>query len=364
MLIRSLLLSAFAFACMSECAPGLCVFGSKGLAASFKTQTDARNQRAAAPAPTPAPEADDAVERVEVDLTGLLFTAIDGRGRFVTTLREEDVRVTEDGEPQELKIFQRETDAPIAIALAVDASASQEKVMEDEKRTARAFLDSVLRPEKDAAAIFSFTGVIRLEQPPTSDAQKLREAIDRLKVVYTTRSPECREENELVSAEDELRCKTALWDALWIAVSETLSKTPSGFRRAVVLLSDGDDTASRKEREETAEFAVRHNVAVYSIGIRDGDFPHGKLRRKELREISERTGGRAFFPASPFELSEAFAQIDRELRSQYFIAYTPTNRARDGKFREIEMEIRNPALRKEKLRLLYRRGYYARTDAP
>jgi Ca-activated chloride channel family protein len=323
---------------------------------AFARQQDARPT----PSPTPTPAAEDEVERVEVDLVSVLLTAMDRERRFVNTLRPEDVRLTEDGREQQLTVFQRETDLPVSLAVVVDTSASQDAVMEDEKAAARTFVDSVMRPGKDSVAVLSFTGVVRLERPLMSDPVVVRAAIDPIRVVYKPDSPECDNDNPEVTEEQDLRCRTAVWDAVWIAVEEVLSKTPESTRRAVVLLSDGDDTASRHSREGAADFAVRHNTVVYSIGIRDEEFEHGSLRRDELRKLSERTGGRAFFPADRAELAAAFAQIDQELRSQYLLAYTPTNRARDGRRRQVRIELTNPALRKQKLRLLYRQSYYAR----
>jgi len=319
-------------------------------------------QPAARPTPTPAAAdaPDDEVERVDVDLASVLLTAVDRERRFVTTLRREDVRLFEDGVEQQVTVFQRETDLPVSLAVLVDTSASQEAVMEDEKAAARAFIDSVLRPERDAAAVLSFTGVVRLEQPVTRARARIGAAIDRLKVLYSSDSPECDDENENIPEEQILRCKTAVWDALWLTVEEVLSKTPERTRRAVILLSDGDDTVSRREREEAADFAVKNNAVIYAVGIRDEAFPHGKLQRGDLRKVAERTGGRAFFPTNRAELDAAFAQINQELRSQYLLAYTPANRRRDGRFRRVRVEIVNPALRKERLQLLYREGYYAK----
>ncbi len=312
------------------------------------------------PQPTGANVGDEDVERVDVDLASILLTAIDKERRFVTTLRQEDLRVTEDGVAQNLSVFQRETDLPLSIALLVDVSASQEGVIEDEKRAARAFLDAVIRPAKDSASLLSFTGITRLELAPTSELGDLRAKVEQLKVVSTSNSPECDEENNELTDEQVLRCKTAVWDSLYLTIERVLSKTPERTRRAVILLSDGDDTTSRKSRDEAVAFAIQHNAVVYSIGIRDETFPHGDLRRSDLRKASEATGGRAFFPRDAAELSAAFSQIDRELRSQYFLAYTPTNRARDARFRRVRVEVINPALKKEKLRLLYRQGYYAK----
>jgi len=105
---------------------------------------------------------------------------------------------------------------------------------------------------------------------------------------------------------------------------------------------------------------VKSDVVVYSIGIRDRDFPEGKLDRGSLKKVSEHTGGRAFFPTDDSGLQLAFSQIEQELRSQYVIAYSPRNKARDGAYHQVKIEIANPELRKRKLQLLYRQGYYAK----
>jgi VWFA-related protein len=298
------------------------------------------------------------VERIETDLTNVLLSATDKQRRFVTTLTTADVRLLEDGVVQQISAFERETDAPLSLVLLVDTSASQEKVLKDEQAAASAFVRSVLRPEKDTAAVLSFTGITRIEQPSTADAALLLSAISRLKVRYTEQSPECQDPDS--PPEVRLRCLTGVWDSIVLSVREILSKTPERTRRAIILLSDGDDTSSQVRLYQAVDYAVRNNTVVYSIGIRDKHFGFGEMRRDFLRSISEETGGRAFFPQTPADLASAFARIEQELRSQYLISYTSTNRARDGTFRKLQIEITNPALRKQNLRLLYRQGYYAR----
>jgi Ca-activated chloride channel family protein len=312
------------------------------------------------PAATPTPDAAEGeqVERIETDLTNVLLSALDKQRRFVTTLRAEDVRLLEDGVPQQISSFEREADAPLSLVLLVDTSASQEKVLKDEQAAAGAFVRSVLRPSKDTAAVLSFTGITRLDQPATADAARLLAAIGSLKVRYTEESPECNDDD--APEEVQLRCRTGVWDAVVLSVQQVLAQTPESTRRAVILLSDGDDTSSHVRIYQAVEYAVRNNTVVYSVGIRDKHFSFGEMRRDFLKDLSEQTGGRAFFPKTADDLAAAFAQIEQELRSQYLISYTPSNRTRDGAFRKLEIQITNPALRKQNLRLLYRQGYYAR----
>ena len=318
----------------------------------------AAQRTSTAPTQTPTPADGETVVSIETDATNVLLSATDKKRRFVTTLRPEDIRLLEDGVPQQISYFERETDAPLSLALLVDTSASQEKVMQDERDAASAFIRSVLRPDKDTASVLSFTGITRLDQPTTNDAAKLLNAISALEVRYTVRSPECRDRE--APQEVRLRCGTAVWDAVTISIEEVLSKTPERTRRAIILLSDGDDYDSHVRVYQAAEDAVRNNTVVYSVGIRDKHFELGSLRRDFLSNIAEQTGGRAFFPKNPADLAAAFSTIEQELRSQYFISYTPTNRSKDGSFRKLQIEIANPELRKQDLRLLYRQGYYVK----
>jgi VWFA-related protein len=307
------------------------------------------------------PEQEPEVVRVETDLVNTLFTAVDRDRHFVTSLRPEDVRIFENDVPQTVSMFQRETDRPLSLAILIDRSESQKGVMAEEKRAARAFVNSVIRPGVDRAAILSFTGVPRLEQALTNDLIRLRKGIEQVRVEM---SPE--NERRFAAGEDPLPVDqdpsgyTSIWDAMWITIQEHLSKTPDNTRRAIILLSDGDDTASRKGKQEVIDLAVKSDVVIYSIGIRDVDFPEGKLDAGALRKVSDKSGGRAFIPAGPGDLAQAFAQIDQELRSQYLIAYSPTNKSRDASYRRIRIEIVNPELHKQKLQLLYRQGYYAK----
>lgn len=314
---------------------------------------------------TAATTQDDEVVRVNTDLTNILLTAIDKDHRFITSLRREDMRVTENGIAQDISIFQRETELPLSLALLIDASESQQGVLADEKATANAFLDAVIRPDKDTAAIVSFTGVPLLEQPLTNDVSKMKQAINRVEIILPHERIEDGIEdgsNNSVSQldKDEAVGYTGVWDAIWATINDALAQTPERTRRAIILLSDGDDTSSQTKKQEAIDLAVKHNVVVYSIGIRDAKFPDGKLDRDALRKVSEKTGGRAFFPQNEAELRASFAQIQDELRSQYLVAYSPTNKLRDGSYRQVRIEIVNPQLRKQKLSLLYRQGYYAK----
>jgi VWFA-related protein len=332
---------------------------------------------AATPAPTPrasdptAPQKDDdaiqddEVLRVETDLTNVLFTAVDRNKRFITTLKQEDIRVTENGVPQEIFAFQRETDRPLSLAIVIDTSGSQERTLPEEKSAARAFVDAIVRPMKDEVAILSFTGEATLELGLTGNVNRIRRAIDRVEFVPPSgylgggvtvggTSPTSPDNQSRASS-------TAIWEALWVTSDEVLAKESSDkTRRAIILLSDGIDTSStRVKMAEAVERAIKADAVIYAIGIGDNYF--SGVDEGSLRKVSERTGGRAFFPRDEEDLRKAFAQIQQELRSQYLVAYSSTNKNKDGSYRQLKIEIVNPELLKQNLRLTYRQGYFAKT---
>jgi VWFA-related protein len=321
------------------------------------------------PAPKATPQRpdeaidDDDVERVESDLTNVLFTAIDKGKRFVTTIKQEDIRVLEDGAPQQIFTFQRETDRPLSLAILIDTSASQERTLPEEKSAAQRFVDTVIRPQKDEVAILTFTGESTLEQGLTGNVARVRRAIDRVEFVppsgyigggVLVGTPPISGDNQSRAA------STAIWDSVWVTSREVLSGTSDKTRRAIILLTDGVDTSSRLKMSEAVDSALKADAIIYAIGIGDS-FSFDGVDEGSVRKIAERTGGRAYFPRNEDDLRVAFAQIQDELRSQYLIAYSPSNKAKDGTFRKVQIEVTNPELRKQNLRLTYRQGYFARS---
>jgi Ca-activated chloride channel homolog len=311
---------------------------------------------------------DDDVVRFETDLTNVLFTAVDRNKRFVTTIKKEDVRVLEDGVEQDVFTFQRETDRPLSLAILVDTSASQERTLPEEKSAAQRFVDAVIRSRRDEVAVLSFTGDATLEQGLTGNASNVRRAIDRIEFVPPsgyigggtvinvpgTTPP--------ISGDNQRRAgSTAIWDAVWVTARDVLSETSDKTRRAIILLTDGVDTSSRLKMSEAIDSALKADAIIYSIGIGD-DFFSG-VEEDSLRQLSERTGGRAYFPRDETDLRAAFSQIQEELRSQYLLAYSPKNKAKDGTFRKVQIEVVNADLQKQKLRLTYRQGYFAQSAA-
>jgi Ca-activated chloride channel homolog len=339
-------------------------------ASQDKSRPRRTNEGAPTPTPTPVPrepvpqESDDVV-RVETSLTNIFFTAADKHKRFVGHLKQEDIRILEDGKPQEIFTFQQNIDLPLSTAILIDRSRSEERTLPDEKIAARAFLEAVMRPGRDEASIVSFTGEVTLEQGFTGNLDRLRRAIDRVEFVPPSGyigggvvvggTPPISGQNQVLAG------STAIWDAVWATSNELLSDAAEESRRAIILLTDGEDTISQVKMHEAIERAQKADALIYTIGI--GDSYSFGVNEGALRKISEQTGGRAYFPHSERELREAFAQIQRDLREQYLIAYSPSNKAHDGTYRRIQIELVNPELRKQNLKLTYRSGYFAKDGA-
>jgi len=306
----------------------------------------------------------DDVIRVDTDVTNLPFTAVDKQRRFITTLRAEDVRVLEDGVPQEVFTFQRETDRPLAIAFLIDVSRSQEVTLPDEKAAARSFIEKVFQSSRDLIAIIPFTGLAYLEQELTRDVLSVYKVLQRVEVAWPQYLGSGRPLTGiptgpgLLAPPDE--GMTAIWDAVALTSSKVLAKSPGLRRRAIILITDGRDTASRLARADAVTGTLSAEAVVYVIGI--GNKLEG-VDKGALRELAQRTGGRAFFPDKKLDLMAAFGEIEQELRTQYLIAYSSTNKRRDGSYRKITIEITNPDLRKEKLELRHRPGYFAKPSA-
>ncbi len=320
------------------------------------------------PTPTPTPEIiddDDEPIKIDTEVVNVLFSAQDKNRRLLTDLKQEDVRLLENGQPQEIIAFQRQVDLPMSLAILIDTSISQERTLPEEKAAAISFVDSVIKSEKDEVAVVSFTGDATLEQGMTNNLTRLRRAIERVEFVppsgyvgggVIVGTPPISGKNQTTQG------STAVWDAIWITSDEVLRGTPEKTRRAIILLTDGVNTFGQKRIDDAIQAALKAEAVIYSIGI--GDDFYGGVDKSSLNKISERTGGRAFFPRDEAELRRAFVQIQIEMRSQYLIAYAPLNQNRDGSFRTIDIQLTNAELAKQKITITHRKGYFAKTDKP
>ncbi len=281
----------------------------------------------------------------------IVLTAVDKDLRNVATLKAEDLQILEDGKVQKITGFQQVTNQPVALAILIDASASQEKTLPEQKLAATSFIDSIIRAGKDEAAVATFTGTLRVEQKLTNEVTLLHQAIARAEFVPP---PGYRGGGLVVGplppvsrTPAMLAGSTAIWDAVLTACHDLLLPSSGPGRHAIILLTDGEDTISKSKMSDAVDLAIRDNVAIYSIGI-GGDYG---IDKDALRKLSERTGGHAFFPKKGSDLQVIFTEIGEELRTQYMITYTPTTSA--GPARKIKVEMVNPALRKTDIQLSY-----------
>ncbi|HQZ83060.1 MAG TPA: VWA domain-containing protein [Pyrinomonadaceae bacterium] len=325
-------------------------------------------QPTASPSATPPPIIDDEILKIDTEVVNVLFTAQDRNRRLLTNLTQSDIKLLEDGVPQELSAFTRQVDLPLSLSILIDVSVSQQRMLPDEKDAAISFLESVVRPSKDEVAVLSFTGETTLEQDMTNNLTRLRRAIENVKFVPPSGyigggvvvggsvpgTPPISGRNQGIQG------STAIWDAIWVTSREVLGSSPERTRRAIILLTDGQNTSGQKRLDDAVDAAVRSEAIIYSIGI--GDNFYGGVDKGTLNKVSERTGGRAFFPRDENELRQAFKQIEEEMRSQYLLAYEPSNQNRDGSFRKIEIQLVNPQLKDQKIKLTHRQGYFAKSE--
>jgi VWFA-related protein len=291
----------------------------------------------------------------------LLFTAIDKRKQFITTLRAEDIRVLEDGVQQEIIGFKQQTDKPVSIVFMLDMSRSQEKVIPSAKLVSRKFVDSIIHPNRDSVAIISFSDEAKLEQELTGDLQQIRQAINHLKFIPPEGyigGGQIVTKPTASGAKQQTQGGTAIWDAISFALEKVSIRASDNSRRVIILLTDGHDTVSKLKLSEAVEQAIKANVVVYSIALSD-DY-YGGTEESQLRKVSERTGGRAFFPKKVKDLQAVFAEIEQELRSQYLISYSSASKKTDNKIRKVKIEIVNPEVRKQGLQLSHQQGYFTK----
>ena len=255
--------------------------------------------------------------KVRVELVNVLTTVTDKKNRLVTDLTKDDFRIFEDGKPQEIRFFSRETDLPLRIGLLLDTSNSIRDRLSFEQEAASDFLNAAVRPGKDLVFLVSFDVEPQLVQDYTDDIEKLSNSIQGLRAGGVT----------------------SLYDAVFFSCKEKLLFFPPPepyLRRVMIVVSDGQDNKSVHTQDEAISMAQKAEVTIYTISTnRSGAEGRGD---KVLRRLAEETGGHVFLPFEAGDLEASFQEIARELRSQYSLAYVSTNTSRDGTFRKIAIQ--------------------------
>jgi VWFA-related protein len=272
------------------------------------------------------------VFRAHADEVNVIFTVTDKHGKFIRDLKQDEFKILDNNlPPRQVTHFDAETDLPLRVGLLIDASNSIRDRFQFEQQAAIEFLQQIIRPKSDKAFVLAFDEVWDLTQDFTGDMDKLTRGIQVIRPGGGT----------------------AMWDAVYFACRDKLMKEKDSFpvRRAIILVSDGDDNQSRVLRQEALDMAQRAEVIIYTISTNlsstqdQGD--------RNLKILADATGGRAFFPFKLQELADAFRDIQEELRSQYVIAYKPDQFYANGQYRPIQITMVD-----KKFRVRAKKGYY------
>src|SRR5579875_1219411 len=285
--------------------------------------------------PPQAPITTSAPIRAEVTRVNMLFAVTDKHGRFVTDLGKDDFEVFENKKPQNIMEFTSETDLPLRLAILIDTSNSIRDRFHFQQEAATNFINSVMR-EQDKATIVSFDSAAELVADLTNNTNQLEDAVRHLRPGGGT----------------------ALYDAVYFACKDELMRDQPlyKFRRAMIILSDGDDNDSRYSRDQALEMAQRADTVIYTISTNishietEGD--------KVMRYFAEQTGGVSFFPFQAKDLNQSFENIANELRHQYNLFYRPEPLKNDGQYHAVLIKVRG----RKDLIVRARKGYYARRE--
>jgi Ca-activated chloride channel family protein len=300
----------------------------------------AAQQPVATPSPAPSgqqPAGQDPnipTVRIRTDEVNVVFTVVDKDGRFVRDLKQEQFRILDNNRPpRQITSFAAQTNLPLHVGLLIDASNSIRDRFQFEKDAASEFLYEVIRPKSDRAFVLAFDEVVDVTQDFTGDLDKLRKGVSTI----------------------QAGGGTALWDAVYYACRDKLLKEPSNttVRRAIILVSDGEDNQSRVFQKEAIDMAQRAEVIVYTIST--SLMSNHTKGDSNLKALAEATGGRAFFPNKLDDVVAAFDDIQQELRSQYSVSYRPEQFEANGQFRPVQIQTDN-----KKYKVRSKKGYYSR----
>ena len=257
--------------------------------------------------------------KVDVRLVNVFVTVTDAHGAPVAGLKKENFLLQEDGRPQTISVFDKESALPLSIALAIDTSLSTRHDLPLEQASAKRFAHAIMRPV-DALSVFGFSETVLQSTNYTSDVKRIEEGIDHIR----------------------LGAATALFDAVYLA-SRSLNRRQG--RKVMVLITDGGDTISKVDYQQAARAAEEAEALVYSIIVVPIENSAGRETGGEhaLIQLSEDTGGKYYYATSTSQLDDAFRQISDELRNQYLLAYYPSQHTSNSQFRRIQVGVSGPA---------------------
>ena len=291
--------------------------------------------------------------KVNVDVVQLFFNVKDKKGALIPGLTKDDFEVFEDGHPQTIKYFTAESNLPLTLGILIDSSGSQQRVLGMEQEVGADFLNQILR-EKDMAFVISFDVNVDLLQDFTNSTKLLRAALNKARINTGGGGGSIPGLGGGPVPTSGMPKGTLLYDAIYLASHDELSHEVG--RKAMIILSDGEDQGSQLKIKDAIEAAQKADAIVYVLLIADRGFygGFGYSGDSEMKKLTFETGGRVIEVGNKYDkLKEAFNQISQELRSQYNIGYTSTNPKHDGTFRKVEIRS------KKSYKIQSRNGYYA-----
>ncbi len=288
--------------------------------------------------------------RKNVTVVTVLFTVKDKHGALVPNLPKDEFQLFDEGKPQTIKYFSALSDQPLTIGLLIDSSYSMNRTLPEEKVVAGGFLQKVLTP-KDLAFVISFDVSVDLLQDMTNSMHLLRSGLDKAKINTNTVGMTPMGRPGPVPTASGSNKGTLLFDAAYLASDEILSRQ-SG-RKAMIILTDGDDVGSKMRLKDAIEAAQKADVISYVLLITDPGFPSNY---GDMKQLCEQTGGRVIEVRNPDKMSKAFDEIAAELRSQYSLGFSPETPTNDGKFHRLEVKS------KDGYKVQARKGYYPPND--
>ncbi len=294
--------------------------------------------------------------KVQVNVVNVFFNVKDKHGALIPNLTKDDFELFEDGRPQTIKYFSAETNQPLTLGMMIDSSGSQERVLAMEKEVGADFLRSVLG-SRDLAFVISFDVQVELLQDLTNSQRDLRDALDSARINTGGGGGSVPGMGGGPFPTHGIPKGTLLYDAVYLAAHDVLGHEVG--RKAMILLTDGQDQGSRTTIREAVEAAQKADTQIYVLLCADRGFygsgGFGYEGDRDMKQLVEDTGGRVIDVGNkPEKLKEAFDQIQNELRSQYSIGYTSDDQKADGSFRKIELKVK-----KEGYKVQARKGYYA-----
>jgi VWFA-related protein len=335
----------------------LCLMLATSLVPAQEVQMvpDKQDQQSAAQA-----QADKSTDRepaetlkVNVNVVQLFFNVKDKKGGLIPNLPRDNFQVFEDGKPQTIKYFSTESDLPLTLGILIDSSASQERVLGMEQEVGGAFLSQILR-EKDMAFVLDFNIGVSLLQDFTSNVRRLKAALNSVKINNGGQVGSLPGMGGGPVPTSGVPRGTLLYDAVYLASHDEMAQQVD--RKAMILLTDGEDQGSQYKIKDAIEAAQRADTIVYVLLCADRGFYGfgGYSGDSEMKKLTAETGGRVIEVGNKMEkLKAAFDQISQELRSQYNIGYVPVNPTRDGRFRKVEIRS------KDGYKIQARSGYFA-----